>query len=196
MTRRISFAILTLVVLAGYQLVSSQKTSSSQKTTRSRTTSFNGYELVDQTGNIRKPTDFRDHYQLLGTWMVLDPKGNQMHVTYASPGTAEYYRQNKKFADGTVLVKEIFATDHAQMTTGDAHRASSTIQWFVMIKDEKNRFPNNALWGDGWGWALFKADAPDKQVATDHKKDCIPCHIPAKSTDWTYVQGYPVLMSK
>lgn len=196
MTRRISFAIFTLVVLAGYQLVSSQKTSSSQKTTRSRTTSFNGYELVDQTGNIRKPTDFRDHYQLLGTWMVLDPKGNQMHVTYASPGTAEYYRQNKKFADGTVLVKEIFATDHAQMTTGDAHRASSTIQWFVMIKDEKNRFPNNALWGDGWGWALFKADAPDKQVATDHKKDCIPCHIPAKSTDWTYVQGYPVLMSK
>src|SRR5258708_5117677 len=192
MTRRISFAILTLVVLAGYQLVSSQKTSSSQ----SRTTSFNGYELVDQTGNIRKPTDFRDHYQLLGTWMVLDPKGNQMHVTYASPGTAEYYRQNKKFADGTVLVKEIFATDHAQMTTGDAHRASSTIQWFVMIKDEKNRFPNNALWGDGWGWALFKADAPDKQVATDHKKDCIPCHIPAKSTDWTYVQGYPVLKSK
>ena len=196
MTRRISFAIFTLVVLAGYQLVSSQKTSSSQKTTRSRTTSFNGYELVDQTGNIRKPTDFRDHYQLLGTWMVLDPKGNQMHVTYASPGTAEYYRQNKKFADGTVLVKEIFATDHAQMTTGDAHRASSTIQWFVMIKDEKNRFPNNALWGDGWGWALFKADAPDKQVATDHKKDCIPCHIPAKSTDWIYVQGYPVLMSK
>ena len=196
MTRRISFAIFTLVVLAGYQLVSSQKTSSSQKTTRSRTTSFNGYELVDQTGNIRKPTDFRDHYQLLGTWMVLDPKGNQMHVTYASPGTAEYYRQNKKFADGTVLVKEIFATDHAQMTTGDAHRASSTIQWFVMIKDEKNRFPNNALWGDGWGWALFKADAPDKQVATDHKKDCIPCHIPATSTDWIYVQGYPVLMSK
>src|SRR5258708_26376289 len=132
MTRRISFAILTLVVLAGYQLV----TSTSTKNPRSRTTSFNGYELVDQTGNIRKPTDFRDHYQLLGTWMVLDPKGNQMHVTYASPGTAEYYRQNKKFADGTVLVKEIFATDHAQMTTGDAHRASSTIQWFVMLKDE------------------------------------------------------------
>jgi Cytochrome P460 len=196
MTRRISFVILTLVVLAGYQLVSSQTTSSSQKTTRSRTAGFNGYELVDQTGNIRKPTDFRDRYQLLGTWMVLDPKGNQMHVTYASPGTAEYYRKNGKFADGTVLVKEIFGTDHAQMTTGDVARASGIIQWFIMIKDEKKRFPDNPLWGDGWGWALFKADAPDKQVATDHSKDCIPCHIPAKSTDWTYVQGYPVLKSK
>jgi hypothetical protein len=196
MTRRISFVILALVFLAGYQLVSSQKTSSAQKTSSSKTAgTFSGYQLVDQTGSIRKPADYRDHYEVLGTWFVLDPKGNQMHVTYASPGTAEYYRQNKKFADGTVLVKEIFATDHAQMTTGDAHRATSTIQWFVMIKDEKNRFPNNALWGDGWGWALFKADAPDKQVATDHKKDCIPCHIPAQSTDWTYVQGYPVLKS-
>jgi Cytochrome P460 len=193
---RILLVILALVGLAGYQLASSQKTGSSQKTAGSRTASFNGHELVDQTGNIRKPADYRDHYQSLGTWAVLDPKGNQLHVVYASPGAAEYYRKNGKFGDGTVLVKEIYGTDHAQMTTGDAYRASAMIQWFVMIKDEKKRYPGKPLWGDGWGWALFKADAPDKQVATDYKKDCIPCHIPAQSTDWTYVQGYPVLKSK
>ena len=192
MTRRISFVILTVAVLAGWQLVSSQKPSSSQKTT---TSSFNGYDLVDKTGNIRKPADFRDHYELLGTWTVLDPQGNQMHVTYASPGAAEYYRKNGKFADGTVMVKEISKTDHAQLTTGDAHWASGPLQWFVLIKDEKHRFPTNPLWGNGWGWALFKADAPDKQVATDFKKDCLSCHIPAQSTDWIYVQGYPVLKS-
>ena len=84
-----------------------------------------------------------------------------MHLTYASPGTAEYYRQNKKFPDGAVLVKEINGTDHAQMTTGDAHWATGIKQWFVLIKDDKHRFPNNPLWGDGWGWALFKADVPD-----------------------------------
>jgi hypothetical protein len=39
-------------------------------------------------------------------------------------------------------------------------------------------------------------DAPDKQVATDFKKDCLGCHIPASSTDWIYIQGYPVLSSK
>ena len=196
MTRRISFVILTLAVLAGWQLVSSQKPSSSQRPATSRPASFNGFELVDKTANIRKPADYRDHYQSLGTWAVLDPTGTQLHVVYASPGAAEYYRKNGKFADGTVLVKEIYGTDHAQMTTGDAYRASAMIQWFVMIKDEKGRYPGKPLWGDGWGWALFKADAPDKQVATDYKKDCIPCHIPAKSTDWTYVQGYPVLKSK
>ena len=79
--------------------------------------SFNGFALVDKSGNIKKPADYRDLYQTLGTYFVLDPKGgNQMHLTYASPGAADYYRRNKKFADGTVLVKEVFGTDHAQMT--------------------------------------------------------------------------------
>jgi hypothetical protein len=94
-------------------------------------------------------------------------------VTYASPGTAAYYRKTGKFPDGAVLVKEIYGTDHAQLTTGDAHRASGIKVWFVQIKDEKSRYPDNKLWGDGWGWALFKADAPDKQMATDYKKDCL-----------------------
>jgi len=181
----IKMVVIALVILAGYQQVESQSSSS-----------YNGIDLVDKTGNIRKPSDYRDRYQALGTFTVLDPKGEEMHITYASPGTAEYYRKTGKFADGTVLVKEVFGTDHANMTTGDAHWASGTKVWFVMIKDEKGRYPGNPLWGDGWGWALFKSDAPDKQVATDYKKDCLGCHIPAKATDWVYVQGYPVLASK
>lgn len=210
MIGRISFVLLTFIMSAG--LVSCQKSKSSQNTSSSQTTpsaqttsSFNGYDLVDKTGNIRKPADFRDLYEILGTFVVLSPKvsmaggpgqGDEMHMTYASPGAAAYYRKNGKFADGTVLVKEVFGTDHAQLTTGDAHWASGVKQWFVMIKDDKNRFPNNAWWGNGWGWALFKADVPDKQVASNHEVDCIPCHVPAQSTDWIYVQGYPVLKSK
>ena len=177
--------ILALVVLAGHGQAQSQ--------TAAR---FNGFDLVDKTGNIRKPGDYRERYEALGTYTVIDPNGDQMHMTYASPGAAEYYRKTGKYADGTVLVKEVFGTDHARMTTGDAHWASGTEVWFVMIKDEKGRYPDNPLWGDGWGWALFKSDAPDKQVATDYKKDCLGCHVPAKVTDWVYVQGYPVLMSK
>ena len=104
--------------------------------------SFNGFALVDKSGNIKKPADYRDLYQTLGTYFVLDPKGgNQMHLTYASPGAADYYRRNKKFADGTVLVKEVFGTDHARMTTGDAHWAKDTKVWFVLIKDSKGRYP-------------------------------------------------------
>lgn len=158
--------------------------------------SFDGFKLVDKTGNIRKPVNYRDLYQMLGAYTVLDPKGNQMHYTYASPGAAEYYRRNGKFADGTVLVKQVFGTDHAQLSTGNANWAADTKVWFVLIKDANGRYPNNPLWGDGWGWALFKSDAPDKQVATDYKKDCLGCHVPAKADDWIYVKGYPILHSK
>jgi len=186
MPGRIASLILALVFLTGQQPARSQSKGS-----------FNGFDFVDKTGNIRKPADFRDLYQELGAYTPVDFNNNtEMHYTYASPGTAEYYRKAGKFADGTVLVKEVFATDHAQLTTGDAHWATNTKVWFVMIKDDKNRYPNNPLWGDGWGWALFKSDAPDKQVATNYKKDCLGCHVPAQSTDWIYVQGYPVLKSK
>lgn len=186
MSGRFASLILALVLIAGLQPVRSQSKPSA-----------NGFDLVDKAGNIRKPADFRDLYQMLGVYTPVDLNNNtEMHYTYASPGTAEYYRKTGKFADGTVLVKEVFATDHAQMTTGDAHWAMGTKVWFVMIKDSKNRFPKNPLWGDGWGWALFKADAPDKQVATSYKKDCLGCHVPAQSTDWVYVKGYPVLKSK
>ena len=43
-----------------------------------------------------------------------------MHMTYASPGSAEAYPRTGKFPNGTVLVKEVFGTDHAQITTSDA----------------------------------------------------------------------------
>ncbi len=186
MSGRIASLILALVFLTGQQSLRSQSMGSAK-----------GFDLVDKTGNIRKPADFRELYEALGVYTPVDLNNNtEMHYTYASPGTAEYYRKTGKFADGTVLVKEVFATDHAQLTTGDAHWATQTKVWFVMIKDDKNRYPNNPLWGDGWGWALFKADAPDKQVATNYKKDCLGCHVPAQSTDWVYIQGYPVLKSK
>src|SRR5262244_2598993 len=62
MIRRLSFVILALVVVAGYLFA--QKNSS-----------FNGFELADKTEKIlRKPADYRDHYEILGSWTVLDPK--------------------------------------------------------------------------------------------------------------------------
>ena len=186
MTLRVLIPALTLTLLTSALGVSSQSATGTEAQN-------NRLDLVDDAGHIRKPQDYRDRYQVLGAYTVLNPQGNEMHYTYASPGAAEYYRKNGQFADGTVLVKEVLATSHAQLTTGDAHWATDPKVWFVMIKDAKGRFPGNPLWADGWGWALFKSDAPDKQVATDYKKDCLGCHIPAKNTDWIYVQGYPVL---
>jgi Cytochrome P460 len=157
---------------------------------------YDGFKLVDKSGNISKPPNYRDTFRVMGTYAVIDVKGNELHYSYASPGAIESYRRDKKFADGSVLVKEVYGTEHAKLTTGDANWASNIKVWFVLIKDAKRRYANNPLWGDGWGWALFKSDAPDKQVAVDYKKDCLSCHIPAKADDWIYVNGYPALRSR
>src|SRR5262249_35467189 len=85
MTYPILIVFLVVVVLAGYQQARSQDNSSS----------YNGLDLVDKSGNIRKPPDVRDRYQALGTYSVVDLNGNtELHCTYASLGTAEYYRKN------------------------------------------------------------------------------------------------------
>src|SRR6185437_1413631 len=156
---------------------------------------LSNFSLVDKTGQIARPKDYREKYQILGTYFVLDPAGNQMHMTYASPGAAAYYRQNGRFADGTVLIKEVLGTQHAQLTTGDANWASGTKVWFVMIKDGEGRYKNTKFWGDGWDWSLYKSDAPNKQVAISYQHDCQGCHMPAQKTDRVYIQGYPVLTS-
>jgi len=83
MTRCIPQIILALAILTPYTSLHSQ----SKK-------AFNGYDLVDETGNIRKPTDVRDLYQFLGTYTPTGSNGDtEMHVTYASPGAAQYYRK-------------------------------------------------------------------------------------------------------
>jgi len=156
---------------------------------------------VDDKGGISRPTDFRDNWEFLGAWVVPElPDGKKtdgygFHDVFANPGTAEGYKKGgNKFPDGTVLVKEVRSINSGSFTTGPkVFYVGENILWFVMIKDEKGRFPDNPNWGDGWGWALYYANDPSKNVSTDYKKDCIGCHIPAKQTDWVYIQAYPTL---
>jgi hypothetical protein len=63
----------------------------------------------------------------------------------------------ESFPDGSVLVKEVFQAATGPMTTGTVSHAET---WFVMTKDVNGRHPDNALWGDGWGWSWFDAADP------------------------------------
>src|SRR5512142_1028567 len=50
-------------------------------------------QLVDAAGNMRIPKNYRTIYEFLGSWSVAGDKGaKEMHVVYASPGTAAAYR--------------------------------------------------------------------------------------------------------
>lgn len=153
---------------------------------------------VDADGAIRRPKDYRDKWTHLGTYMVLNESeaGHGLHDVYTERSTLQAYKQTGEWPDGATIVKEVRHTRGAQMTTGNAHWGTDMNVWFVMVKDRKARYPKNPIWGEGWGWALFKGSDPDKQVATDYKTDCLTCHVPAKNTDWVYVEGYPLLRDK
>jgi hypothetical protein len=153
-------------------------------------------KVVDASGNLRVPADYRTRYEFLGTWSIAADTGRgakEMHDVYASPGTIAAYQGSGHFPDGTVLVKEVFATATGPMTTGTVSHVETLKGWFVMVKDSKNSHPGNALWGNGWGWSWFDAGQPTRTTSTDFKKDCLGCHVPAQATDWIYIQGYPVL---
>ena len=152
--------------------------------------------VVDASGNLRVPGDYRAAYQSLGSWAVAADQGQgakEIHVVYASPDTIAAYRKNGHFADGSVLVKEVCGATTGAMTTGTVSHAETLKGWFVLMKDSKNSHPGNKLWGDGWGWSWFDAANPSKTTSTDYKADCLPCHQPARATDWIYVGGYPPL---
>jgi len=152
--------------------------------------------VVDAAGNLHVPGSYRTTYQFFGSWAVASDQGRgskELHVVYASPGTVAAYRNDGRFPDGAVLVKEVFETGTAEMTTGTVSHAETLKGWFVMVKDGNGHYAANKLWGDGWGWSWFDAANPSKTTSTDYKTDCRSCHVPAQDSDWVYVGGYPPL---
>lgn len=181
---------IVVVVLTSGRGSAQDNASESQK----NTSQFSPY--VDTTGQIQLPADYKTEWTHLGDWAVakkpgLDP--HELHEVYAQPGAVEAYRKTGSFPDGAVLVKEVRHTKTEKLNTGHATWADEMKIWFVMVKDRTNRFPDNPIWGDGWGWALFEANDPTKNATTNYQISCIGCHVPAEQTDWVFVQGYPEL---
>ena len=156
-------------------------------------TAFSPY--VDASGNISFPKGFRTSMVHLGSWFVPEGGASGFHDVYTEKASVEAYKATGEFPDGATLVKELRSAKAGDYSTGQgvSHATGSVKQWFVMIKDGKGRFAKSALWGDGWGWALFKPDDAGRNVATDYKAECLGCHVPAKKTDWVYTEAYPTL---
>lgn len=152
-------------------------------------------EYVDEKGAISFPQNFRTQMVHLGAWFVPNGEASGFHDVFTEADSISYYKKHGVFPDGTILVKELRASNSGNFTTGqNVHYATPQLkQWFVMIKDSRNRFPDNTLWGGGWGWALFKPDDKGKNLAKNYKQDCLGCHLPARNTDLVYTQAYPAL---
>jgi len=158
-------------------------------------TALDGYErFVRPDGTFRFAADATQGLSHLGSWFVPEGDAAGFHHVYTQPEAIAAWRETGAFPDGSALVKEIVRHRRGDYTTGrDVASATEVAQWFLMVKDARGRFPGNALWGDGWGWALFAGDAPTQNTARDYRADCLGCHAPAKAHDWVYVEGYPRL---
>src|SRR5262249_958662 len=192
--------IVSLALLAAIAaLVLAVSSSTADSRTEPRMSRADGRKLedvVDAQGNLRVPSDYRAAYEFLGTWAIAAAKGvgsSELHNVYATPGTIAAYRTTGRFSDGTVLIKEVFDTSTASLTTGTVSQARTLKGWFVMVKDGKNSHPESLLWGEGWGWSWFDAGNPVKTTSTNYRTDCRSCHLPAQETDWIYKSGYPTL---
>jgi hypothetical protein len=153
---------------------------------------------VDDTGAITLPDPMtvREKWSSLGTWVVQGDNGaEELHLVYTQPGTIDAFSKTKQFPDGSVLVKEVRKAAQGTRTTGHVAWSGEEVLWFVMVKDRKGRFAENAIWAKGWGWGLFLAEDPATNVATDFGNDCMTCHEPAQNSDWVYQEGYPVLQN-
>lgn len=186
-----------IIGAAGFGLLSLVALTATGPTALSATAAeANDAAVVDMKGMLRVPADYRATYEYLGTWAVAADaaEGSKgLHVVYASPGTTAAYRKDGHFPDGTILVKEVFEAVTGQMTTGTVSHAQTLKGWFVMVRDSKDSYPGNPLWGDGWGWSWFDTGDPVTTTSTNYESDCKSCHVPASNSDWIYVEGYPLL---
>ena len=158
---------------------------------------------VDSQGNISLPDDFRATWTHLGTWALtskvaagpeaMKPSpGPGYQDVYTQPASVKAFKEPGKWRDDTVIVMEVRTIRWADLSTGHVMYAGEPAEWFVMVKDGQGRFKDNPSWGQGWGWALFKAGDPRKNISKSYK-DCMGCHEPQKDTDWVHVGGYPTI---
>lgn len=175
-----------------------QQQNTSGDATASENESFSPF--VDAKGNITRPQSFREDWVHIGSWFVGkddQASGPGVHDVYADPSAVKAFQADGKWPDGAVLVKEIRGIKEGPKTTGHAQWAGDIGVWFVMVRDRQNRFPDNTAWGEGWGWALFTPDSPNTSTTDNWKgegfNNCFGCHVPAKDTEWVFIEGYPTV---
>ena len=172
------------------QVVTADETAAAQKSNDG----FSPY--VDENGNISLPTGYKQQWAHLGGWAVAKTSGetaHEMHDVYTPAETIAAYNKTGEFPDGAVLVKEVRQAKASRLSTGHVAWSTDIKIWFVMIKDREQRFEDNEHWGEGWGWALFDAKDPKKNISTGYDLSCITCHTPVEESDWVYTYGYPDL---
>src|SRR5260370_18389301 len=114
-------SLVSLVAIAAIVLAIRSSATGGQSELRMSAANGTLEAVVDAQGNLHVPSSYRAAYEFLGTWAMAVSKGvgsSELHSVYATPGTSAAYHASGHFPDGTVLIKEVYETSTAPMTTG------------------------------------------------------------------------------
>lgn len=154
-------------------------------------------ELVDRSGNISFPADYQKELVHVGTTAVIAPdskKVQNLNGIYTQKVAVNYYNEKGEWPDGTVFVKDVKLALSEHLTTGLVFHQRGNDVFFVMVRDNKDRFTGNPNWGDGWGWAMYGAEPTVNE--SPNKEFCQGCHNPRKDNHYLYTDQYPSIVKE
>ncbi len=157
--------------------------------------SDNYFEIED--GELKRPTGFRE-WVFIGTPLTPNDMNDgkaafpEFHNVYIDPGSWAHWKEEGKFRDETIIIKELVSVGSKAAVSGNGYFQGNYIGLEAVIKS-KEHFPD-----EPGNWAFFSFSSPDhKTLATKAKafptESCSACHEKAAADDFVFTQYYPVL---
>lgn len=148
-------------------------------------------------GELKRPTDYRS-WVYVGTPLTPNDMNNgkaafpEFHNVYIDPVSYQYWKENGKWRDGTILVKELVSVGTKAAVSGNGYFMGEFIGLEATIKSTKH-FAN-----EPGNWAYYSFSNPEggnlKDTATAFKTNqCNACHASSAKDDFVFTQHYPVL---
>lgn len=142
-----------------------------------------------------KPENYRE-WMYIGTALTPHDKNNgkaafpEFHNVYITRTGWDWWKKSGKFAEGTVIVKELTSVGGNEAVSGKGYFQGDFSGIAVMVKDKK-RFPDKP---GNWGFFFFEDDAlPSVKNAAINDANCAQCHTDHAKQDMVFTQHYPIL---
>ena len=148
----------------------------------------------NEQGELLRPADHRE-WVFVGAPVTPNDMNDghaafpEFHNVYIDPASYAAYKQTGKFADGTVILKELVSVGGKKMDSGNGYFQGEFVSLEAMVKDSR-RFSD-----EPGGWAFFRfGEAPDYSAVGSRMKteSCNACHSGANE-DYVFTDTYPVL---
>jgi hypothetical protein len=105
-----------------------------------------------------------------------------IHSVYGNPRAIEGYRAEKRFADGAVIVFDLFEA----LARDNAVSEGSRKAILVMARD-RARYPDT----DGWGYQVFDPQTRTGTLDASRARECHACHTQVRDQGYVFSAWRP-----